>query len=53
MSIVTLKKLGKGKLNLIFTNMKVTNFTSDVMATIKVFVANITIGPKTLSLAFL
>ena len=31
MPIITLKKLGKNKLDLISTNMKMTNFTSDVM----------------------
>ena len=50
--IVTLKKLGKNRSNLISTNMKITNFTSDVMTTIRVLVSDIIVGPKTLSFAF-
>ena len=50
--IVTLKKLGKGKLDLISTNMKMSNFIGDVMTTIGILVANITVGSKTLSSTF-
>ena len=52
MPIVTLKKLGKGKSNLISTNMKMTNFIGDMMIVIRVFMVNITVGPKTFNLAF-
>ena len=52
MLIVTLKKLGKRKLDLISINMKITNFASDMITTIKVLVVNITVGLKSLSLAF-
>ena len=52
MHVITLKKLGKNKSNLISTNMKMTNFTSDVMATMGVLVTNITMGSKTLNFAF-
>ena len=46
MFILTLKKLGKKKPNLISTNMKMTNFIGDVMTAIRVLVANIIVGPK-------
>ena len=52
MPIITLKKLGKNKLDLISTNMKMTNFIDDVIVNIEVFMANIIVGPKTLSLTF-
>ena len=45
-------KLGKGKSNLISTNMKLTNFTSYMTITIGVLVADITVGPKTLNSTF-
>ena len=52
MPIVTLKKLSKGKSNLISINMKKTNFTGDVIVAIGVLVADIIVRCKTLSLAF-
>ena len=52
MPITTLKKLGKSKLDLISTNIKMTNFTSKVTDAIELLVANVTVGPKMLSLAF-
>ena len=52
MPIITLKKLGKSMSNLISTNMKMTNFTGDVMVIIEVLVANITVGLKTFNSAF-
>ena len=53
MAIITLKKQGKGKSYLISTNMKMINFTSDMMVAIGVLVANIMVGSKTLNLTFL
>ena len=52
MPIVTLKKLGKNKTDLITTNMGMTNFTSKVMVVIRVLVVDITVGPNTLSSTF-
>ena len=52
MPLITLKKLGKGKLDLIFTNMKMINFTGNVTATIGILGVDIIIRPKTLSSAF-
>ena len=46
MLVITLKKLGKNKSNLISTNMKMKNFTGDVMATIRVLAVDITMRPK-------
>ena len=47
MLVITMKKLGKNKSDLISTNMKITNFTSDVITAIGVLVTNITMGSKT------
>ena len=44
MPITTLKKLGKSKSNLIFTNMKMTNFTNEVIDVVGVLVADIIVG---------
>ena len=52
MPIFTLKKLGKNGLNLISINMKMINFIGDMTTAIRVLVANITMGPQTLSSAF-
>ena len=52
MPIFTLKKVGKNRLDLVSTNMKMTNFTGDMMANIGLSMANIIVGPKTLGLAF-
>ena len=43
MPIITLKKLGRSKSDLISTKMKMNNFIRKVMAVIEVLVANITI----------
>ena len=48
----TLKKLGKTKINLITTNMKITNFIRKVMATIGVLVVDIMVGSKTSNSTF-
>ena len=52
MPIITLKKLGRSKSNLIFTKMKMNNFIGEVMVAIEVLVTNIMVGSKTLNLAF-
>ena len=52
MPITTLKKLDKSKSNLISTNMKMTNFISEVIDAIGVPVANITMGSNRLSFTF-
>ena len=52
MLVITLKKLGKNKSNLISTNMKITNFTGDVLTAIGVLVTDITVRSKTLSFTF-
>ena len=43
MPIITLKKLGRNKSDLISTNMKINNFTREIMVAIEVLVANIMI----------
>ena len=50
MPITTLKKLGKNKSDLISTNMKMTNFTGEVINAVRVLVVDITMGPKTLGI---
>ena len=52
MPIIILKTLGKNKSNLIFTNMKMTNFRGDVMVAIKVLMVDIIEGSRTLNSAF-
>ena len=52
MPIVTLKKLGKSKSDLISTNIKITNFIGDVMTAIGVLVIDIIMGPKTFNSTF-
>ena len=52
MSVITLKKLGKNKSNLISTNIKMTNFIGDVTVAMEVLVTDIMVGSKTLSFAF-
>ena len=51
-SILTLKKLGKNKSNLISTNMKMTNFIGDKMTVIGILVVDIIIRLKTFSFTF-
>ena len=44
MCVITLKKLGKNKFDLISTNMKMTNFTGDITIAMWVLAVDLTIG---------
>ena len=52
MPIITLKKLGKSKVDLISINMKMTNFIKETTDAIRAIVANITVGSKNFSSTF-
>ena len=52
MPIVTLKKLGNSKLDLISINMKITNFIDNMMISMRVLMSNIIMEPKTLTTTF-
>ena len=52
MPVITLKKLGKNKTNLIATNIRMSNFIGEATTTMRDLVAKITVGLKTLNSAF-
>ncbi|KAG4921530.1 hypothetical protein JHK82_050493 [Glycine max] len=52
MSLITLKKLGKRKEELIPINMKMANFTGGATPTLGILVVEITVGPKTMYSTF-
>jgi len=52
MPLVTLKKLRKSVKDLISTKIKMTNFTGETTTALGVLMADIIIGPKTMSSTF-
>ena len=53
MPTITLKKLGKNKIDLIATNVRMTNFAKEAMNVIRVLVANIIVRSKMLNSTWL